>query len=149
MQEEFKYIVRNEGYSSGSPRINNRRLTVCNVITSASHSINDCINDFDLKIEEIHEAIVYCKDLHCFKEADKNKKLNFCCNCTLSSYANQYEEEIEEFYQKIPRNKSVSEKKNYIEDNLGYRTWKIAEKLYEHIIINKNSETNFDISELG
>ncbi|MCC6582769.1 MAG: DUF433 domain-containing protein [Chitinophagales bacterium] len=144
--KETKYIVRDSEYCSGAPRVKGTRLTVCNVILGLINydSIEAYANTYNINNDAVIEAINYCKDLGCLIDADKNRECNFCCNCSLRQFTDPDDSEIFEFYEMLKKaNKDI-----VLEDYIGYRGWKISQKLYEHIILNKNKNTLLNINYL-
>ncbi|HNF48759.1 MAG TPA: DUF433 domain-containing protein [Chitinophagales bacterium] len=144
----FQYINRNPEICRGSPVINGRRLTICNIILSCATSLESCKKDYELSLDTIKEAIIFCKDLHCFSQSDSSRTLNFCCNCILRNYTEPDEFEVGVFYDNLNKANSLEHKNELIHDYIGYRTWKIADLLFKHIFIENNHETNFNIAEI-
>ena len=69
---------------------------------------------------------------------------NFCCNCSLRQFTDPDDSEVFEFYEMLKKANKVI----VLEDYIGYRGWKISQKLYEHIILNKNKNTLLNIIDL-
>ena len=81
MKFNFPEIVCTEDTLSGSPRIIGRRLAVGDVISllKGYGTLEEVINDFELPILQIRQALQYCSKLQC--KTDKPAVL--CHNCSL------------------------------------------------------------------
>lgn len=89
---DFPKIVITDNVLWGQPRIIGRRHTVCRDVVSfimSNESLNFTLEDYQLSMQEIKQALHYCKLKQCIKD---NPKM-FCHNCTLS--VNQKNEKVE------------------------------------------------------
>lgn len=66
---------------NGSPRLNNRRLAVGDVVSQldVSESLDDCLSNYTITVEQVKDCLEYCKQQQCLKD-QPNK---YCHNCTL------------------------------------------------------------------
>ncbi len=98
----FSEIVITENGLWGQARIKGRRLAIGDVISSPylADDLNEILNDFELSLEQVKQAVQYCKIQQC----KLDKAIQFCHNCTL-----RVEQE----------NATIEEEKSY---------WEIAKK---------------------
>jgi uncharacterized protein (DUF433 family) len=105
--KKFPEIVSTHHTLWGQPRLDGRRLVVGDIISMVDlEDIKVIMEDFDLTLLEIRQALHYCKDLEC--KRDKPEK--YCHNCILR---------VEQFNETI--DKEDPEQPN----------WLRADKLYE------------------
>jgi len=78
---QFPEIVLTEDYLWGQPRLEGRRLAVGDIVSQVD--INDSIfqasEDYEISLQQIRQALLYCKTLQCVKDSP----VKFCHNCTL------------------------------------------------------------------
>lgn len=143
MTTPFPKIVCTDDTLGGSPRVDGRRLAVGDVIaTLNSTGLKVAIEDFDLTMTEIRDALLYCSSLQC--NADKPKV--FCHNCSLRRDQegpldiSQYQEvQIDgEFFVKGNGMTFFGSMSEFLEDHAGQDFWKISTDL----LINFNTELN-------
>jgi len=74
-------IVCTDGTLGGSPRIDGRRLAVGDVVSFIKNygTLQEVIDDYELTISEIRQALQYCSSLQC----KQDKPTTFCHNCSL------------------------------------------------------------------
>lgn len=80
--KQFPEIVCTHNILWGQPRLDGRRLSVGDIISLVDiheDDINSVLTDFELTLQEIRQALHYCKILQCKK--DKPEK--YCHNCLL------------------------------------------------------------------
>ena len=76
----FPEIVMTEGVVGGSPRIDNTRLTVGDVVRIVDmDGLQTVTEDFERTLLEVRQALSYCAKLQC----KEDQPLAFCHNCTL------------------------------------------------------------------
>lgn len=103
-KKDKKVIINTTDTLNGAPRLKGRRIDVGHVIWGITDYDNGDIKSyqvtFDVSIEEIKHAILYCKDQVC--EIDK---VNSSCNaCTKSFSRYDYSFEEEKDYWEIAGN---------------------------------------------
>jgi uncharacterized protein (DUF433 family) len=76
------HVIINKDIANGAPTIRGRRLTVFNVSSKIYYEENlkTALEDYELSIEEVRDALKYCSNLDCQK--DKNL-IKFCSGCIL------------------------------------------------------------------
>ncbi|WP_169513194.1 DUF433 domain-containing protein [Hymenobacter aerophilus] len=80
MSCEFPAIVCTELVLGGSPRVDGRRLAVGDVVSLIEdRNLKEVVDDFELKISEIRQALQYCSSLQC----KIDMPVVFCHNCSL------------------------------------------------------------------
>lgn len=81
----MNYVERNNERGGGQPVIIGRRLTVFNVISHAFYRENviDYIKEFSLSIEELRDAVLYCKNRQC--KVIESSLEHYCDGCILRS----------------------------------------------------------------
>jgi uncharacterized protein (DUF433 family) len=81
MSTKYPNIVCTKDTLNGSPRIVGRRLAVGDVVNIVKNygSLSDVINDYELNVFEIKQALEYCVSQQC--KLDKPNV--FCHNCSL------------------------------------------------------------------
>ena len=89
---DFPKIVITDNVLWGQPRIIGRRLAVGDIVSfiMSNESLNFTLEDYQLSMQEISQALHYCKLKQCIKDNPKK----FCHNCTLS--VNQENEKVED-----------------------------------------------------
>lgn len=134
MTPKFTKIVCTENVLWGSPRINNHRLAVCDVVfLLTDQTLASVIRERGLSKQEIREALEYCSQQVCIQD----KPINFCHNCRLCvekdgpQDLSKYEE-FELDSQLFVRGEGMiylGSLLEFIEESKGIENWKIAQKL--------------------
>lgn len=83
MAADFPAIVCTAHTLGGSPRVDRRRLSVGDVISSLSDygGMAGVMQDYELSQEQVQQALQYCASQHCLVD----KPILFCHNCSLRS----------------------------------------------------------------
>ena len=92
--KRFPEIVCTPDCLWGQPRLEGRRLAVGDIVSLVDvyhEDIGVTMKDFELSLQQIRQALHYCKNLQC--KTDKPEK--FCHNCVLR--VAQFEESIDDF----------------------------------------------------
>lgn len=107
--KKFPEIVCTQNTLWGQPRLDGRRLAVGDIVSKVEYEdIKVIMEDLDLSLQQIRQALHYCKDLECKK--DKPKK--YCHNCILR--VEQFKEEID---------KEDPEQENWIRAEKSYQKY--------------------------
>ena len=136
-------IECNPAINFGMPALKGRRLTVYDIVTKLYYeeSIELAINDYEILLDDAKDALVYCMNLRC--KEDKNRE-QFCDGCILRTIdegwgfnRNDYNE-IKIGNQMFTVSKDglvfFSGTLQELEDSeYGKVTWLIAEGLYQKI----------------
>lgn len=79
--EKFPEIVITDDILWGQPRIKGKRISVGDIICSVdmNQNLNFALDDYKLSMQEIRQALHYCKIRQCIEDNPKK----FCHNCTL------------------------------------------------------------------
>lgn len=134
MSNKFTKIVCTEDVLWGSPRIDNSRLAVCDVVFFLTdQSLEVVMKERELSKQEIREALQYCAEQVCIED----KPSNFCHNCRLCvekdgpENLSKYEEfELDgEPYMRGEGTIFLGSMQEFIEESVGIENWKIAQKL--------------------
>lgn len=102
-KEEFEEIWNNTFYNRfpeivctpdtlwGQPRLNGRRLAVGDIVSliDTYHDFTTTLNDFELTLQQVRQALHYCKIQQCKKDLPGH----FCHNCLLR--VDQFSETID------------------------------------------------------
>ena len=77
----FPEIVCTSDTLWGQPRLDGRRLAVGDILSLADvyADLATTIKDFELTLQQVRQALHYCKDLYC----QKDNPLKYCHNCSL------------------------------------------------------------------
>lgn len=138
MSQKFAYIGRDKNVSWNQPIILGSRLTVYNVITGINGDGLEYIDEHELNLNVIKEALNYCSTLEC----QKDKNGNFCDGCVLNSLKNGWKVNKNDF-KEINKNGQpllihtktdsifMGDMKEYEEQSFGRIGWKIAEDVKE------------------
>ena len=81
--EKFPEIVCTPDTLWGQPRLEGTRLAVGDLVSLVDvydNNINSVVSDFNLSLQQIRQALHYCKILEC----KIDNPVKFCHNCTLS-----------------------------------------------------------------
>jgi len=78
-------IACTHGINFGMPSIKGRRITVYNVLTTAwyANDVGEELNDFNLTLYDLADAVYYCKNLKCKVDEDR---LHYCDGCILRTF---------------------------------------------------------------
>jgi len=136
MNSLFPNIVCGGGVLNGSPRIDGRRLAVGDVVSTVyiSSTFNEAKEMYDLSIDEIRQALLYCSSLQC--KADN--PFVFCHNCSLRTEQEDpinifdLEEHTLNNETKIVKGENViflGSMEEYLEESKGKNWWDIATNL--------------------
>jgi uncharacterized protein (DUF433 family) len=134
MANKYTIIVCKEDVLWGSPRIDNRRLAVCDIVFFLTdQSVGEVMKERELSKQELREALQYCSEQVCIED----KPLNFCYNCRLRKEKDgpedftKYEEfEIDGYtYVRGEGMTFLGSMKEFMEEEAGIENWKIARKL--------------------
>lgn len=79
--KKFPEIVLTEDTLWGQPRLEGRRLAVGDIVSHAAvhNSAADAAEDYAISLQQVKQALLYCKTLQCLKD----NPINYCHNCTL------------------------------------------------------------------
>jgi uncharacterized protein (DUF433 family) len=80
--KRFPEIVCTQDTLGGQPRLDGRRLAVgdiVNLVATYHENINVVLTDFELTLQQVRQALHYCKSLECKKDNPEK----FCHNCLL------------------------------------------------------------------
>jgi uncharacterized protein (DUF433 family) len=80
--KKFPEIVCTHDTLWGQPRLDGRRLAVGDIVSLVDtyhEDINIVLTDFELSLQQVRQALHYCKDLKCKKDNPEK----FCYNCLL------------------------------------------------------------------
>jgi len=130
------YIERNKLRGFGQPVIVGGRLTVFSVISYVSDpeiGINDFLSDFDMTIEELRAALLYCKNREC--QHISNPSDQYCDGCILRSIGagwksvkGDYDEVDGISYSKDGKSIFLGTLDELEESEFGVMAWLLAEK---------------------
>jgi len=90
--KKFPEIVCTHDILWGQPRLEGRRLAVGDIVSLVDYyhkDINVVLTDFELTLQQVGQALHYCKILECKKDQPEK----FCHNCLLR--VEQFNEEID------------------------------------------------------
>jgi uncharacterized protein (DUF433 family) len=90
--KQFPEIICTADTLWGQPRLDGRRLAVGDVVSLIyvnQDDINYVLNDFELSLQIVRQALLYCSSLQC----KKDNPVKFCHNCILR--VEQENEEID------------------------------------------------------
>ena len=82
LYKQFPEIVCTHDTLWGQPRLDGRRLAVGDIVSlleTYDDNINSVLTDFELTLQEVRQALHYCKILEC----QKDKPEKYCHNCLL------------------------------------------------------------------
>jgi len=136
--EEFDLIECISGYSSGSPKLVGRRLTMNNVVVglgSYSANVIEYLDEFEISKEEALQSLKYCKTLQC----NIDNPDNYCDGCILrsinenNSYNVNNNDASQEFIKINESYYFLGSGQELIDDQFGIPTWLLAEELYESL----------------
>ncbi|SHN07907.1 DUF433 domain-containing protein [Chitinophaga sp. CF418] len=140
----MKYIERNRLRGFGQPVIVGRRLTVFSVISYVSDPeirINDFLRDFDMTSEELHAAVLYCKNRECRHMSNPSDQ--YCDGCILRSMGagwkslkDDYDEVDGISYSKDSKSMFLGTLDELEESEIGVIGWLLAENAEERLTNN-------------
>jgi uncharacterized protein (DUF433 family) len=134
MTNKYTKIVCTEDVLWGSPRIVNRRLAICDVVSFITdQGLPEVMKERELSKQEIREALEYCSKQACIED----KPLNYCYNCRLRNEKDEPEDftKYEEFeldgdlYVRGEGVTYLGSMQEFIAESAGIENWKIAQKL--------------------
>lgn len=146
---KFNKIGRNENISFGQPIVLGTRLTVFDVVFGVlNDGVIEYSHDHKLGIEDINEAVNYCKELAC-QNSLHGKFCNGCILQTLKTGVTYSKEELNEtLFNKEKyvisadgNNLYLGDFSEYEEDQFGRLGWAIAEQ----VLTNNNTILKSDI----
>lgn len=81
----MKHVERNANRGFGQPVIIGRRLTVFNVVSNVliRDNVIDYLEEFDLSMQELKDAVFYCKNREC--KVVESPLDHYCDGCILRS----------------------------------------------------------------
>jgi uncharacterized protein (DUF433 family) len=141
----MRYIERNALRGFGQPVIVGSRLTVFSVISYVSDSeikITDFLKDFDVTIEELRAAVLYCKNREC--QHMINPSDQYCDGCILRSIGKGWKSVKDEYdevdgisYSKDGKSTFLGTLDELEESEFGVMGWLLAEKIEERLTDSK------------
>jgi uncharacterized protein (DUF433 family) len=77
----FPEIVCTSDTLGGQPRLDGRRLAVGDIVSLVDvyADLSVSLRDFELSLQQVRQALHYCKDLHC----QRDNPAKYCHNCSL------------------------------------------------------------------
>ena len=107
--KKFPEIVCTHETLWGQPRLDGRRLAVVDIVSlvdTYNEDIDVVLTDFELTLQQVRQALHYCKDLECKKDNPEK----FCLNCLLR---------VEQFNEAI--DKDNPEQSNWLKANILFK----------------------------
>ncbi len=95
----MSFVERNANRGFGQPVLIGRRLTVYTIMYNASivNRIEDFLNDFEVSLEELKSAVLYCKNTACSKLESLSDK--YCAGCVLRSISEGWSSINDDYYE--------------------------------------------------
>jgi uncharacterized protein (DUF433 family) len=131
----FPNIVCTQEVLAGSPRLNERRLAVGDIVSLVSSygSFEEIKKDFELNTSIIKEALLYCSSQQCLKD----KPLVYCHNCSLRNEQEGLPDLFNIKEQQVDDTKFVKDensiyfgsKEEYLKEVQGQKWWVVATEL--------------------
>lgn len=133
----MRKIVSTKDVLFGMPRIDGRRISVYNIVSSLwnNKNIDEYSEIFEISKNEIFNALVYCKNLEC----QKNNVIQYCEGCVLNTINS---EKAKINYKELDNGVFIDNDNNiFFADNIsqienedfGFSGWYRAEQLFEEI----------------